>query len=326
MLSISRWVCNYGRRIGTHYCGRRTISSAKFEVERLSTKEEVRELVFARAARNGWRPGALDHISFFSVDNSGFFVGKLNGEPICSLFFLKYNDEYMYAGGFLVDEKYRRSGYGYKTWDTVTSWMNITNYNVCGDSILELIPLYSNNYGFKPSWCMQCFDINASEAVSNYSTIEKDRIEIVSSAKDVYPALQDYDTHVHVYPRPSFLKNWVTAPNCHCAVAIDGNGAVVGYGVVRTVFGDKNGWRIGPLFADSSSIAGRIYQDLCLKVAANDSEAVITLDATYGKGFNPDSLGLLTDTLKATPIFQMMRIYTNGIPKNMPLHKVFVMT
>ena len=44
-------------------------------VRRLTTPEEVRQIICERAAANGSRPGALDHISFFAADETGFFVG-----------------------------------------------------------------------------------------------------------------------------------------------------------------------------------------------------------------------------------------------------------
>ena len=50
----------------------RRMASERFIVRRLSTPEEVRDIICERAAAEGWRPGALDHVSFFAADETGF--------------------------------------------------------------------------------------------------------------------------------------------------------------------------------------------------------------------------------------------------------------
>ena len=301
----------------------RRMSSQSFKVRRLRTPDEVRDVIFSRAAAESWRPGALDHVGFFTADANHFFVGELNGKPISSIFCVKHSSDYVYGGGFIVDEQYRGKGYGLQTVLTAYALTGRKlNYGV--DSTLEMMPFYAT-FGLKPEWNQQCFDMMARGA-----SIAKQRklksTEIVAPSEKNFPALLDYDTQVHVFPRRSFLEKWVFAPNCYCSVAVNTDrGVVVGYGVVRGVFGARNDWRIGPLFADDSAIASSLCQDMCTKVAAKEPQAVVTLDVSYGDYFSPDSLKLVTD-LGGKPTFKMIRCYTLGIPKIMPLHKVFVMT
>ena len=93
---------------------------------------------------------------------------------------------------------------------------------------------------------------------------------------------------------------------------------------MRTTLGEENGWRVGPLFADSSIIARALYQDLFIKAAVRSPRAVITMDVSYGNNLNPDTLSIVNE-LGEIPTTQMMRIYKYGIPPTMPLHKIFVM-
>ena len=61
---------------------------AKFIVRQLLTPDKVRQIVLQRAASLGWRPGALDHESFFAADKMGFFAGELDGKVyVCSKIF-----------------------------------------------------------------------------------------------------------------------------------------------------------------------------------------------------------------------------------------------
>ena len=63
----------------------RRIASEKFIVRRLSTPEEVSEIMFERMAAEGWRPGALDHVSFFAAilcRRIGWEANQLLSTPI----------------------------------------------------------------------------------------------------------------------------------------------------------------------------------------------------------------------------------------------------
>ena len=67
------------------------------------------------------------------------------------------------------------------------------------------------------------------------------------------------------------------APYCHCSVAIDNHGKVVGYGVVRSTLRKEDGWKIGTLFADDFIITRRIFKSLCDRVTIEDPQAVVSL-------------------------------------------------
>ena len=299
------------------------MSSQSFKLRRLTTPQEVHDVIFSKAAAEGWRSGALDHVNYFAADNSIFFVGKLNEKPISSAFYVKHSKDYVYCGGFLVDKQCRGKGYGVQTLKSAYAMMG-ERYNYGADITLKMMPFHAK-FGFKPEWYQQCFDLRAFEA-SQAERKHLKSIEIVTPSTTLFPALLDYDTHVHVFPRRAFLEKWVFAPNCYCSVAVNSSsGSVVGYGVVRTTFSSTNDWRIGPLFADNSDIARSLCQDMCVKVAAKEPQAVITLDVAYGKNFSPDSLQLVTE-LGGNPTFKMIRAYMYGVPPNTPLHKIFVMT
>ena len=48
---------------------------------------------------------------------------------------------------------------------------------------------------------------------------------------------------------------------------------MVGYSVVRSIL-RKEGWKIGPCYADNSLIARSLYQDLLVGVAGSDPLAI----------------------------------------------------
>ena len=145
--------------------------------------------------------------------------------------------------------------------------------------------------------------------------------EIIRPACEVpFHDILDYDTSVHVYARPSFLKKWISAPNCFSYAAIDHNDTVVGYTVVRSTLRQDDGWRIGPLFADNSQIAKSLYQEVFRQVSIVDPKGTITIHVPHG---TPLEMIEEVPSIESTLI---LRMYKNGIPPNLPLSKVFAHT
>ena len=285
----------------------------------------MRQIIIGRAAASGWRPGALDHISFFAADETGFFVGELNGEPISCTSVVKHAENFAFLGHYIVDEPYRGRGYGLLTWKVALASIN-KDYNTAGDSTEEKVNMYKR-IGFQPTWFVQCIDLVASEAVFALSDIPLSPASVtIQPASEVdFNNLLEYDIHVHVFPRQAFLEKWISAPNCHASVAVSNDGKIVGYTVVRSTLKRGDGWRIGPLFADNAEIARSLYREACGRVAAEDPQGLITADVPYGDLINPDALKVVKE-MSATLTFKCVRVYTKGIPLGMPLQKLFAIT
>ena len=77
-----------------------------FVVRRLETTTEIQKEFCERALVLGWRPGALDHVSFFAADPTGFYVGELEGKTICCASFVKYIPNFTMMGSYVVDKPY----------------------------------------------------------------------------------------------------------------------------------------------------------------------------------------------------------------------------
>ena len=298
--------------------------SEYFAVRRLASPEEVREVICERVAAGGWRPGALDHVSFFAADESGHFVGELDGRPISCMSVVKHTENFAFIGNYIVDEPYRGSGYGFRTWKAAMASIN-DGYNYGGDAVIEKVSMYET-VGMKSYWCEQRFDIVASAVAKAYKGLKlPEAVTIHPPSEKLFPEIFEYDTHVNVFPRHSFLKEWIFASNCYASVALDDDGIVVGYAVVRTTLREEEGWRIGPVFANNSHIARCLYRDLCQKVSTENPQAVVAVDVPYGKQFSQETVELVK-TVAAKPSFKCVRIYKNGIPPGMLLNKVFALT
>ena len=65
------------------------MASANFKVRQICSVEEMAAVFVPRAVELGWKPGAIDHVSFFSTDESGFYAGELDGKIISCLSVVK---------------------------------------------------------------------------------------------------------------------------------------------------------------------------------------------------------------------------------------------
>ena len=283
-------------------------------------------MITERTAKEDRRPGALDHESFFAADETGFYVGELDGQAISSVSVVKYSDDYAFVGQYLVNEEYRGRGYGLKTWKTAMASLH-DGYNIGLETYAEKEYFYERT-GFKHGWFDQRFEIAASQA-ADYLSGECGQS---SSGVHIHPASEiefndifEYDTSVYVFPRKSFLAKWISASNSRAFVATDNRGKVVGYIVARMTLKQADGWKIGPLFADNSQIARSLYRAALAKVAAEDPTGVVVVDVPFGNEQNPDALKIAKE-LSATPVFTAARMYSKGVPSGIPMKKMFALT
>ena len=237
---------------------------------------------------------------------------------------VKHAENFAFLGNNIVDEPYRDRGYGILMWRAAMASIN-EDYNTAGDAIEKIVPQLRSN-GYQAKWYVQCIDLVASRAAIALSQIPScPEVTIQPASKVDFNDLLEYDTAVNVFPRQAFLEKWISAPNCHASVAICGDGKIVGYTVVRSTFKRGDGWRIGPLFADTAEVARNLYREACSKVAAEDPQGLITADIPYGDLLNPDTLNIVKE-MSAMLTFKCERVYTKGIPSSTPLHKLFAIT
>ena len=302
----------------------RVMSSGNFIVRTLTTPEEIRDEVCERSAEQGWRPGALDHVSYYAADKTGFFVGELDGETIGCTSVVKYTSSFAFIGQYIVDEPYRGKGFGIRMWNAALASIN-DSYNISGDSTLEKVDMYGK-LGVKLHWYQQYYDLVAATAVRALKDFKPPKpLRIQSAWNDLFPSILEYDKNVISFPRQGFLKEWLFAPNCYASVALDNRDNIVGYAVVRKMLREEEGWKIGPCFADNSVIARSLYSDLCKKVADRSSDAVIAVYVPHSEIFDQEALKIVEE-LSGKPKLMFARLYRYGIPPGMLLKKIFAVT
>ncbi|MFJ9038983.1 GNAT family N-acetyltransferase [Streptomyces sp. NPDC102406] len=200
------------------------------------------------AAEEGWNPGDRDGVSFFAQDPDGFFLGRIDGEPVSAVSVVTYGPDYAFLGCYLVRPDLRGLGHGLATWRAGLA-------HAGGRTVgLDGVVAQQDNYrrsGFRP----------AHRTIRFTGTPERPGPAapggVVPVGDDLDPVLA-YDRTCFPADRPRFLRSWLTTDG-HTALARVVDGRVTGYGVVRPA---REGRRIGPLFADTAADALALFDAL----------------------------------------------------------------
>ncbi|MCF6436862.1 GNAT family N-acetyltransferase [Pseudoalteromonas sp. MMG022] len=246
------------------------------------------------AACEGWNPGLSDAQCYYRADPNGFLMGYLGDEPIASISVVKYNDSFGFLGFYIVKPEYRGLGFGWQIWQAGLQYLN--GCNIALDGVVAQQDNYKKS-GFKLAYR------NIRFAGTGGGT-EPLASNIVSLSDLPIATVLDYEQAFFPAKRESFLKCWVTQANSH-ALAIMNEGKIAGYGVIRPC---RQGYKIGPLFANSKAEAEQLFQALRAKISTTDT---IYLDVPE---VNDAAVALANDHGMA-PDFETARMYTGNTPK-----------
>ncbi|MEV5610648.1 GNAT family N-acetyltransferase [Streptomyces sp. NPDC052225] len=239
------------------------------------------------AAAEGWNPGLADGPSFFAQDPDGFFLGRIDGEPVSAVSVVNYGDAYAFLGCYLVRPDLRGLGHGIATWRAGLAHAGARTVGLDG------VVAQQDNYrksGFRFAYRTIRYEGTAHGRAPATG--------IVPVGTDLAPVLA-YDSACCPADRPRFLESWLTTKG-HTALARVVDGRVTGYGVRRP---GHDLPRIGPLFADTADDARALFDAL----APAGEPVGIDVPAT-----NPDAVALVTSR-GLTPGFETARMYTGAV-------------
>jgi hypothetical protein len=268
------------------------------------TQKEVQEIAIQWAKEEGWNPGLEDAQTFYAQDPQGFFVGKLNNQPIGCCSAVIYDKNFAFFGFYIVRKEWRKQGYGIEM--TRHRLQYVGNRNIGLDGVLNMTDKYAN-LGFRPAHMNMRFQ-------GQIAVKEQKDPHITRITETLIPQIEQYDLMYFPAPRKAFLKEWVKqSPNKKALVYLK-KGEVKGYGVIRRCFA---GFKIGPLFAESFEIAEMLFQSLVIEANGGD----VFLDIP-----EPNEAALkLVEFYKMKESFKTMRMYTRGVPA-INLNHVFGIT
>ena len=251
------------------------------------------ELALDWAAAEGWNPGLHDGACFHAADPGGFLVGLAGGEPVASIFAVKYGVAFAFIGGYIVRPAWRGQGYGRLLWDAAMA--SLAGRNIGLDGVVAQQANYARS-GFKLAYRNIRYEGTGSGAPVVHDNI------VPLAALD-FAEVCRYDCAFFPDQRAAFLRCWIGQPE-HVAIgALSANG-LAGYAVLRPC---RSGFKIGPLFADTPALAEALFASLQGRVARG---VALYLDVP-----EPNTAATrLAAGQQMRPCFETARMYTGAQP------------
>ncbi|MRR16933.1 MAG: N-acetyltransferase [Deltaproteobacteria bacterium] len=269
---------------------------------RQMNQEDVR-LAVEWAAREGWNPGLHDAECFYAADPNGFFVAWQKGEPAGCLSAVAYDKHFAFAGFYIVKPEWRSHGIGHQLVRKATAYLG--RRTVGNDAVVAQQETY-RQLGFVTAYRNIRY-----QGVGLQS--EKNVPEIVDLRTIPFGDVAVYDRGLFPADRAAFLNCWINQPDS-TALGYLQNGKLSGYGAIRKC---RQGYKIGPLFADHEEIAGSIFRAL---IAAVPGEEYF-LDIP-----EPNAAACaLVRRHALSMVFETARMYLGEAP-SLPLEKIFGVT
>ena len=254
------------------------------------------------AAAEGWNPGLRDAESFYAADPAGFLIGLLDDEPIACISAVSYEGTFGFIGLYIVAPPHRGKGYGLAIWKKAMA--RLAAHNIGLDGVVAQQENYRRS-GFTLAYRNVRFQGRGGG----------DAPRGLADARALpFDDLCAYDRRAFPAARATFLRAWIDRPGATALASLDGN-AIRGYGVIRPC---REGFKVGPLFADTPSIADTLYRGLASR--ATDGSPVY-LDVPEVNG----AAAALVDRYGMRRVFETARMYTGSAP-DVGLPRVFGVT
>lgn len=271
------------------------MSSIPYTFRRLAFAEL--EVLVQWAAQEGWNPGLDDAELFWHTDPEGFY-GYFEGDcMIGGGSIVSYDGLFGFMGFFIVHPDYRAHGIGRSLWmERRTTLLNRLQVGAAigMDGVMAMQGFYQKG-GFQIAFRDERYVRLGASFEPN------PHIRRITEAD--YETVAKMDTACFGVPRDAFLRPWLFAPHAQSFCYSDAMG-LQGYAVVRKC---QEGYKIGPLFAESTAVARALYE-ACLNAAPGES-VYLDIPTTH-----EGALQLVAD-YGATYVFECARMYYGTPPE-----------
>ena len=219
-------------------------------------------------------PGFGDVDIYRNTDKQGVWMGWVDSTPVGCIAGIKYNNIYGFIGLYIVRPEYRGQGYGHRLWEQAL--LHLQGVKCVGlEAASHLITNYAE-WGFKTSsqtvrW--QLF--NAEDGLSAQAVLDPQDLNTVSGPEIPLEAIKKYDSEREFTARPHFLSQWLEHPSGKVIALIDKYNHCHGFARIRPcLLPAGEGWRIGPILADSPVLAKVLILNLLI-----EHKGVILIDS-----------------------------------------------
>ncbi len=213
------------------------------------------EILNEWAIKEGWNPGLSDQQVAMHYDPGAFIALRHHDEFIGGGSIISYDGLYGFMGLFIMRSDFRGQGLGAQLWqyrrDRLLSRLQ-ANAAIGMDGVFNMAPFYARG-GF----------VLAHRDLRYAGIAKGNKATEVTPLNDIdHTILIAYDNKHFPAPRTEFIKSWIKQTGVF-GYAVLKNAEIVGYGVARPC---HQGYKVGPLFADTMDIADKILSSLLSEI------------------------------------------------------------
>ena len=259
------------------------------------------------AAGENWNPGLDDTDAFLAADADGFLMGFLGDEPVASISVVRYGDRFGFLGFYICRPDFRGLGHGMALWQAGMTHL--------GERTIGLDGVVDQQANYRKSgFALAHRNIRYGGPATAEEIADARIVELEPARPEgLADAVVAYDRALFTGQRDEFLRTWITPPGRRTVVYLVED-QIRGYGSLRAC---REGYKIGPLFADSDAIAGRLFAALTGKLRG----APVYLDIP-----EPNAAAqALAERCGLRPVFETARMYRGPAPAEL-LDRIFGIT
>ena len=224
----------------------RIIGMSDYQIKTM-TKEEFQTAI-EWAVSEGWNPGLHDIDCFYKTDPNGFFAGLLDDNIIAVGSAVRYDQQFAFCGFYIVQEAYRGQGFGLKLTKERLKYVGDRNAGL--DGVVGMLSKYER-LGYRTA--------HHNIRFQSHTHFNLPRPKEIKALMDVpFENIQAFDRRHFPAQRDQFLKCWLNQP-AGLSLGYFNDKQLRGYGVIRPCI---EGFKIGPLFAETESIASELFYQL----------------------------------------------------------------
>lgn len=265
------------------------------------------DLVVEWAASEGWNPGYQDAEAFYLADPEAFWGMEVEGNLVGAGAIASYEGKIGFMGLFIVDPEWRGRGLGRQLWyfrrDRLLSRLE-DGAPICMDGVFAMQDFYASG-GFV------CTHRNLRMEGEGRAFDEDPRIYPLEEVP--FDVVENFDRAHFGASRTEFLRHWIQ-PEGGASFAFIDDVHLAGMAVVRPC---RVGFKIGPLFATSTSAAESLFCQ-CSNFAQGHP---VYLDTPEN---NPDALELAR-SYEMREAFGCARMVL-GAPPDLPWDSIYGVT
>ncbi|WP_421826356.1 GNAT family N-acetyltransferase [Larkinella sp.] len=263
---------------------------------RRMTLPDVQDIAVEWAAAEGWNPGLGDAASFYAADPDGFLAGWINDQPIACISAVRYAPNFGFIGFYIVRPGYRGQGHGLALWKAAMQHLE--------GRIIGLDGVVEQQDNYRRSGFALAYNNIRFEGTTPLPISAETGATVVPADQLPFESLLAYDRRYFPADRAAFLTAWLRQPESRALAMVAGE-KIQGYGVIRP---SREGYKIGPLFAETPVFAHQLLTGLVQSIAP---QTRFYLDVP---AVNPEALNL-AHRYGMQPVFETARMYAGNAPR-----------